>query len=365
MNILAILPFRFTTALTGDATQAYQTINELKKQSQSVKIIYIDKDLIRNNLGNIINDEEVKDCVKQIDVVHVFTISCGKGLKRILPLIKDIPVGLSTVFWQDTARLIVAWLTRKNHIEFINSAIHFLWNILNHKDFSWCNIILPNSWSEGKCFVKYNRLAENCVIMPIPNAINPPFTRAQLKQLPRSALVPFAEYIVCPGVFAQRKNQLSLIRAAQKMNYPIVFMGNSITGCGWYKNSCMELASKQMLFLEHQDSNLEEYWKILRHARVAILPSDCETPGIAMLEAAYAGARPVITSHGGTMEYFGMLAEYLEPYSYRSIRDALDRAWHRNRLLDREQALISHYTWKNTAKLTLAAYQISLNSHKS
>jgi glycosyltransferase involved in cell wall biosynthesis len=54
-----------------------------------------------------------------------------------------------------------------------------------------------------------------------------------------------------------------------------------------------------------------------------VLPGLFETPGIAALEAGLAGAKLVVTKHGGTTDYFRNDAEYVEPSSVESIRDGI------------------------------------------
>jgi glycosyltransferase involved in cell wall biosynthesis len=59
---------------------------------------------------------------------------------------------------------------------------------------------------------------------------------------------------------------------------------------------------------------------------VFILPSQFETPGIAALEAGLAGAKIVITPVGGTKDYFGDDAVYVEPTSIESIANGIEAA---------------------------------------
>jgi glycosyltransferase involved in cell wall biosynthesis len=90
-------------------------------------------------------------------------------------------------------------------------------------------------------------------------------------------------------------------------------------------------------------------------------PSDCETPGIALLEAALAGARPVVTRHGGTQEYFGINGEYFNPVNPKSLKRAIVQAWERGRLTPYEASSYARFTWHWTAELTVNAYQIAIN----
>ena len=122
-----------------------------------------------------------------------------------------------------------------------------------------------------------------------------------------------------------------------------------------------------MHFIGHRSYTDDEYWAVLRHAKIAVLASDCETPGIAMIEAASMGARPIITHYGGTKEYYSISAEYLSPFSQKSIRDAVKNGWKKGRLTDSEAASYERFSWQWTANLTLQAYKIAIsnwNTHK-
>ena len=95
-------------------------------------------------------------------------------------------------------------------------------------------------------------------------------------------------------------------------------------------------------------------------AEVLVLPAYYETPGLAALEAAMAGAKICITRHGGTTEYFGDMADYLEPSDQASIRNALRSALNRsadNRLRDHVR---SHYLWSHAGQRLLTAYERTL-----
>ena len=79
-----------------------------------------------------------------------------------------------------------------------------------------------------------------------------------------------------------------------------------------------------------------------------------------MIEAAYAGARPVITKFGGTVEYYGFDAEYFDPRSKQEICEAVERGWNRGRLTAVQAAAYSRFTWLYCAYLTRQAYEMAL-----
>ncbi|GIV09326.1 MAG: hypothetical protein KatS3mg019_1417 [Fimbriimonadales bacterium] len=99
--------------------------------------------------------------------------------------------------------------------------------------------------------------------------------------------------------------------------------------------------------------------------RVFALPSMLETPGLAALEAAVAGARVVVPPYGGALEYFQGFALYPNPRSVRAIRAAILTAWNAPHDAETQrQFILSRYSWNVVAQQTVQAYrQVFENRH--
>ena len=365
MKVAAIAPIRFSSpdCVTGDATQMRETVKALRMiPGIEVECLYYasDKALSTSN-GDSIRWSELAD---KFDVAHLFTM-LPKGYAKVHPHLAKLPTLLSTVFWNNLFR---EYISVKNGTtpRFIIRSFEYIFRRLTglkkRNCYSWCSGILPNSWAEGNVFRKEFALKDSAFCVPIPNAITLP---CDITDLPRSEDVPSSDYIVCPGIFAPRKNQIALIKAMQGSNIPIVFMGKSFDPIPHFYDKCKRLADNNMYFLGHIPSNSEKYWAILRHARAAVLTSDCETPGIAMLEAALAGARPIVPLYGGTPEYYGLMAEYLNPFSRKSIKEAVISAWNRGRLTSEEADSFKKFSWTWTAQLTAQAYNQSIKAFRT
>ena len=212
------------------------------------------------------------------------------------------------------------------------------------------DLLLPNSEDEIRCVKKYCRIKKGAKLVAVPNAIDP--IPEYVATLRRDARLPEEDYLLVPGCFAIRKNQIALIRALKNFPHPIVFMGGGDT----IMNFCKEVATSQMIFLGHVAHGSDLFYSAMKYARVVCLPSNCETPGIAGLEAAALGARPVVPYEGGTAQYYGWDAEYLNPLSESSIESAVIKAWNRGRLSADNQKAYSQLTWSLCAEKTLKAY---------
>lgn len=79
------------------------------------------------------------------------------------------------------------------------------------------------------------------------------------------------------------------------------------------------------------------------------LPSLCETPGIAALEAASQGARVVITQEGAAPEYFEDMVTYVNPLSLTDIKEGIDTETHITRDETLRKHVVANYTWDKTA----------------
>ena len=360
MTILYVCSKSLKDSQTGAATQMRETCAALIKSGATIKRIFYSTNPITyvDDYGREIFEKDLQRLVYESDVVHF--IYCTRQIAREWRKYHTKPFLGSTVFWSGSERVLVAWQTYPRLFDRLNMVkyyAHFL--VPKLQSFKGVDIFLPNTQAEGEKFLKSYRIDRDSFCFPVPNGFRAP--NFNLEGLARIKGIPDCEYIVVPGIFAPRKNQLGIIRALNDSQYNVVFMGGCLAGNGDYYDACRREANERMHFIGYINSESKDYWSVLRHARCACLASDCETPGVAMLEAAYAGARPVITRFGGTVEYFGFDAEYLKPWSKKSIRNAIDQGWARGRLSQFESAPYVRYSWTYCAEMTLSAYKLGLS----
>lgn len=160
---------------------------------------------------------------------------------------------------------------------------------------------------------------------------------------------------------ARRKNMLSLLQEHTPDDKPLVIIGKFDQSV--YSAQCLEIInSRENVYslgpLDHNDPLLASAYAA---ADVFVLPSQFETPGIAALEAGLAGCKIAITEVGGTREYFGDEAEYINPESNGSIINAIRAAHDKPGSPDLKNLIKTKYSWEMVAKQTVNAYQ-TLNS---
>ena len=173
------------------------------------------------------------------------------------------------------------------------------------------DVLLPNSAIEAHYYAHQLRLYDRPIVV-VHNPVDVPEPAAETVQ--RSG-------VVCVARIEQKKNQAMLLYALRDLDADLTLIGGSHEPP--YLNLCRRWMTPRVRLLGNlsHDDVLRE----LARAAVHVLPSWAETPGIANLEAAAAGARVAVSNNGTECEYFGELAEYVDPEEPAAIRAAVER----------------------------------------
>jgi glycosyltransferase involved in cell wall biosynthesis len=351
---IAILSLRSRFGdVTGDCVQAEKTADALRAIGQDADRYYLDvlSGKIYDRKNELLGDWQ--DVMGGMDVIHTIPPIPIAHIRR-QPKVKA-KLATSTVFWssptywkvvlENGAKFSVALLKALLREFAAKLGVRLL------KAKNGYNVLFANSEDEIRCVKKYCSLKAGAKLFAVPNAIDP--IPEWVDELSRFDELPKEDYVLVPGFFAERKNQKTLIRALKDFCHPVVFMGK-----GPLLEECKKMATFDMLFLGHVDHQSELFYSAMKYARVVCLPSNCETPGIAGLEAAALGARPVVPYEGGTSQYYSWDAEYIDPLSVNSMRNAIERAWSRGRLTADESSRYRRITWEECARRTVEAYCI-------
>jgi glycosyltransferase involved in cell wall biosynthesis len=147
-----------------------------------------------------------------------------------------------------------------------------------------------------------------------------------------------------------RKNLLTLIRAMKEIDCPLVIIGPVLEND--HSRRCQDEARtlKDCLLIPGLEHDSELLASAYAACATFCLPSRYETPGLAALEAALAGAKIVITSRGGTREYFQDWAQYVEPGSINALRQALERSRRQPATGDLRAHIRANFLWRNAAQ---------------
>lgn len=213
--------------------------------------------------------------------------------------------------------------------------------------------VLPNSQAEA------NQLAALFAIDPgkiqiVPNGVSLHFDQAD-PRLFRAEYGDF-DFVLFVGRIEPRKNPLGLIRAARTLGLPAVIVGEPPAGFEDYAAACRREGGRTTTWLggvDHGDPRLASAYAA---ARVFALPSWFETPGLAALEAALAGAPVVVTPYGSAREYFGDLAAYARPQRPGEIAKAIRACLQQERNSRLSRFVGSRYSWPVVAQRTAEIY---------
>jgi glycosyltransferase involved in cell wall biosynthesis len=213
--------------------------------------------------------------------------------------------------------------------------------------------VLPNSRAEGEQLIRLFALRADKVHV-VPNGVSAHFGHAD-PDLFRSKFGD-CEFVLFVGRIEPRKNPLGLIRAARSLGLRSVVIGEAPPGCDDYEARCRREGGRETAWpggIDHHDPLLASAYAA---AAVFALPSWFETPGLAALEAALAGAPVVITPYGSAREYFGELACYARPHRPEEIAAALRECRRRGRNSRLSRFTASRYSWRVVAQRTAEVY---------
>lgn len=318
----------------------------------------------------------------QYDVVHLTDLTWVYDLLIYLKKLKHFKGKkvLSTIYWPfddyasngspflqkiifkifgingfEYAKAIAKFIMQKESIYLEGLKQSYIQNQINIvKEIDW---LLPNSKMEMDAL--NNRLdlqQENFTVAN--NAIDTSLFDAILESneiVKRNDLITFVARI------DPRKNQLTFLEAMKGTTYKIKFIGNAAPNSEKYYEKLKREADKRgnVEFISHITQ--EEVFKHMMEAKVNVLTSWIETPGLVSLEAGYAGCNIVVSDKGSVRDYFKDFAYYCAPDNKENIREQTIKAME-NEFDENFRSLIKkEFDWSKTADQTHKAYQKILN----
>ncbi|MEY8000393.1 glycosyltransferase [Clostridium sp. Mt-5] len=307
----------------GDSMQLMKTAKYLREKKVKVDI----------NTGSIYD-------YSRYDIIHLFNLTrveeTYKYYKRAKYYNKTIV--LSPIYWNLTKYY--------NHVNDTKNLI--LWDKLDmyrKEILMGCKSIYPNSKLENIQIQKdfhinapYNIIYNG---MEIEHRVPYNFKKAY----------GLNDYVLCVGRICGRKNQLALSKICSQLGLQLVLIG-SINDMNYF-NKCMSYNNVRYLGFMN-DYNI---YNANMCARMHILPSFVETPGLSSLEAAASGCNIVSTIEGSTREYFKNMCIYCDPYNEHSIKDAIIRSFEMKKDEKLKKYVIKNYNWRKCINVLFESYK--------
>lgn len=272
------------------------------------------------------------------------------------PMIQKIIFKLFGINGFEYAKAIAKFIVQKESVyleglkkSYIQNQI----NIVNEVD--W---LLPNSKMEIDALNKrLNLRQENFTV--VNNAID---TAVFDKILAENSIEKRDDLVTFVARIDPRKNQLAFLEAMKDTSYIIRFIGNAAPNSRKYYNQLREEAEKRgnVEFISHITQ--EEVFKHMMVAKVNVLTSWVETPGLVSLEAGYAGCNIVVTDKGSVRDYFKDYAFYCMPDDIESIKAQTIKAMKSEFNEDFRALIKKEFDWSKAAEQTLQAYRKVLNA---
>jgi len=166
------------------------------------------------------------------------------------------------------------------------------------------------------------------------------------------------DFVLCVGRLETRKNQLMLLYALRDLDVPLVFV-NSTTVQSEYEQMCKGFSRSARTIFTDRISQ-EMLYSAYKAAKVHVLPSWYELPGLVTLEAAWFGCNVVASDWGTIREYLGNEAYYCDPIRPDTIRKRVVEALRdppNHRARERAESL----SWDAASRTTARIYRSILH----
>jgi glycosyltransferase involved in cell wall biosynthesis len=360
----------FDEVEAGDTIQMRKTRSALEARGVSVRFV---------------DDPAAVAANANCDLLHVFNLPYSDRALRFIRAGKrqGLAVALSPVYWTFAHSHVVRFLHNRFGIEprpalkpFVPAL--FRGYVLGRRVFrrgsnfdlrpaklreavSEADLLLPNSEAELRHLARWvgnDRAALAHKSRVVYNAVDTDLFEP-VEDAASTVADEFgvSDFVLQVGAMFPNKNQLSLLRATEALDVPLVLVGR---GSSPYGDRVREAAGDRSDVVLVDEQPHESLPVLYSAARVHTLPSFRESPGLVSLEAALCGCELVVSneSHCPVQEYFDGHAHRCDPYATSSIRQAVKSAISTRQNSDEFRAdLRSRCTWEQTADDTLDGYR--------
>lgn len=293
-----------------------------------------------------INDGDITD-FEHYDIIHLFNLTrMGEIYKYYRQAHRQKKATVITpIYWN-----------LKKYYEFKNETENIkLWDrcrLYREEIIKGCKLIYPNSEAEREML--FRDFGTNVSAKVIHHGVEIEHDETPLYNL--KDRYDLSNYVLCVARITPQKNQLFLAKACNKLGIKLVLIGN-INNRNYYEQ-CIKY--ENVVHLGFIDSY--HIYNAYRFARLHVLPSFVEIPGLSSLEAAASGCNIISTSEGCAGEYFKDMAGYISPYEEESILKTVEAGLKKRKSSELKKYVQSNFSWEKCILELYNSYKDLLNT---
>lgn len=386
IRILYITRPNFYNIFGGDTVQ----VNKIKEFILKMHNICID----------IITIDEFANEEKYLsyDIYHFWGIAADLNILDIVKLLKkhNKKVVVNTIYWNLTHTFFLNFfiskiLNYKTNLQLEKMCLFFnlfiilpiayivpkyrkkIQNVFGSKKFKsvrtkvlkLSDSIIPNSDEEmfvlcDDITMDYKLIGEKYIA--IPNAVDVSKLNKECNEI---ILPNLTDFVIEAAGIEPLKNQLSILKALMNnKNIPIVFAG-AIRDERYFKK-IKEIAEKRGNVFFTGKIKEEQLFDLYKRAKVHVLPSFRESPGLSTLEALICGSQIVVSNEKFCPIKYYKFDKYgfvCNPYDVNSIRNSILNAYNNPKDISLPDDYIKFFSYENAAKMTYEVYKKILGNY--
>lgn len=380
IRILYVTRPNFYNIFGGDTVQ----VNKIKEFILKMHNICID----------IITIDEFANEEKYLsyDIYHFWGIAADLNILDIVKLLKkhNKKVVVNTIYWNLTHTFFLNFfiskiLNYKTNLQLEKMCLFFnlfiilpiayivpkyrkkIQNVFGSKKFKsvrtkvlkLSDSIIPNSDEEmfvlcDDITMDYKLIGEKYIA--IPNAVDVSKLNKECNEI---ILPNLTDFVIEAAGIEPLKNQLSILKALMNnKNIPIVFAG-AIRDERYFKK-IKEIAEKRGNVFFTGKIKEEQLFDLYKRAKVHVLPSFRESPGLSTLEALICGTQIVVSNEKFCPLKYYKFDKYgfvCNPYDINSIKNAILEAYNNPKDIKLPEEYFDFYSYENAANMTYNVYE--------